>query len=37
MANAKETIARRVAAELKDGELVNLGIGLPPHPQLPNA
>lgn len=29
MANAKETIARRVAAELKDGELVNLGIGLP--------
>jgi acetate CoA/acetoacetate CoA-transferase beta subunit len=29
MANAKEIIARRVAAELKDGELVNLGIGLP--------
>ncbi|MDR7866914.1 MAG: 3-oxoacid CoA-transferase subunit B [Sporomusaceae bacterium] len=29
MASAKETIARRVARELKDGELVNLGIGLP--------
>jgi acetate CoA/acetoacetate CoA-transferase beta subunit len=29
MASAKEIIARRVAKELKDGELVNLGIGLP--------
>lgn len=29
MASAKEIIARRVARELKDGELVNLGIGLP--------
>lgn len=29
MASNKEIIARRVAAELKDGELVNLGIGLP--------
>jgi len=27
--DAKELIARRVALELKDGELVNLGIGLP--------
>jgi acetate CoA/acetoacetate CoA-transferase beta subunit len=27
--DAKETIARRVALELKDGDLVNLGIGLP--------
>ena len=27
--NAKEIIARRVAQELKDGEVVNLGIGLP--------
>ncbi len=26
---AKEVIARRVAKELKDGQLVNLGIGLP--------
>jgi acetate CoA/acetoacetate CoA-transferase beta subunit len=26
---AKETIARRVARELKDGDRVNLGIGLP--------
>lgn len=26
---AKEIIARRVAAELKDGDVVNLGIGLP--------
>lgn len=26
---AKEIIARRVAQELKDGEVVNLGIGLP--------
>lgn len=25
----KETIARRVAKELKDGQLVNLGVGLP--------
>lgn len=27
--NAKEIIARRVAKELKDGDIVNLGIGLP--------
>jgi acetate CoA/acetoacetate CoA-transferase beta subunit len=27
--DAKEIIARRVAKELKDGDLVNLGIGLP--------
>ncbi len=27
--NAKELIARRVALELKDGDIVNLGIGLP--------
>ena len=27
--NAKEIIARRVAKELSDGDLVNLGIGLP--------
>ncbi|WP_053955340.1 3-oxoacid CoA-transferase subunit B [Inediibacterium massiliense] len=27
--NAKEIIARRVAKELKDGDVVNLGIGLP--------
>ncbi|SQI35687.1 Acetate CoA-transferase subunit beta [Leminorella richardii] len=27
--NAKEMIARRVAKELKDGDVVNLGIGLP--------
>jgi acetate CoA/acetoacetate CoA-transferase beta subunit len=27
--DAKEIIARRVALELKDGELVNLGIGVP--------
>ena len=26
---AKEIIAKRVAKELKDGQLVNLGIGLP--------
>ena len=25
----KETIARRVAKELNDGDVVNLGIGLP--------
>lgn len=29
MANIKETIAKRVAKELKDGDIVNLGIGLP--------
>ncbi|NBH75166.1 3-oxoacid CoA-transferase subunit B [Rodentibacter pneumotropicus] len=27
--NAKELIARRIAMELKDGDIVNLGIGLP--------
>jgi len=27
--NAKEMIARRIAKELKDGDVVNLGIGLP--------
>ncbi|QZY55518.1 3-oxoacid CoA-transferase subunit B [Crassaminicella profunda] len=27
--NAKEIIAKRVAKELKDGDVVNLGIGLP--------
>jgi acetate CoA/acetoacetate CoA-transferase beta subunit len=29
MADIKEVIARRVAKELKDGDVVNLGIGLP--------
>lgn len=29
MSDAKEIIARRVAKELKDGDVVNLGIGLP--------
>ncbi|KAI4453881.1 ketoacid-coenzyme a transferase [Holotrichia oblita] len=29
MADVKEIIARRVAMELKDGDVVNLGIGLP--------
>lgn len=29
MADIKELIARRVAKELKDGDVVNLGIGLP--------
>ena len=27
--DSKEIIARRIAAELKDGNVVNLGIGLP--------
>ena len=27
--DSKEIIARRIAAELKDGDIVNLGIGLP--------
>lgn len=27
--NAKELIARRIAMELHDGDIVNLGIGLP--------
>ena len=29
MENVKEFIAKRVAKELKDGYVVNLGIGLP--------
>lgn len=29
MADIKEIIATRVAKELKDGDVVNLGIGLP--------
>lgn len=29
MSNIKEIIAKRVAKELKDGDVVNLGIGLP--------
>jgi len=29
MADVKEVIARRAAKELKDGDIVNLGIGLP--------
>jgi len=29
MSDAKEIIAKRVAKELKDGDVVNLGIGLP--------
>ena len=29
MSNVKEIIARRTAAELSDGDVVNLGIGLP--------
>lgn len=27
--DAKQRIARRVAQELRDGDIVNLGIGLP--------
>ncbi|MGC9321809.1 MAG: CoA-transferase, partial [Kosmotogaceae bacterium] len=27
--DAKELIARRIAIELRDGDLVNLGIGIP--------
>lgn len=27
--NAKEIIARRIALEFKNGDIVNLGIGLP--------
>ena len=29
MASSKEIIAKRVALEMKDGDIVNLGIGLP--------
>jgi acetate CoA/acetoacetate CoA-transferase beta subunit len=29
MGNAKQTIARRAGGELKDGQIINLGIGLP--------
>jgi len=29
MMNEKEIIAKRIALELKDGDLVNLGIGIP--------
>ena len=29
MANEREIIAKRIAMELKDGDVVNLGIGLP--------
>lgn len=32
----KEIIARRVAMELKDNQLVNLGIGLPTMTGTPN-
>lgn len=29
MSNAREIIAKRVACELSDGDVVNLGIGIP--------
>jgi acetate CoA/acetoacetate CoA-transferase beta subunit len=29
MGSAKQTIARRAGGELRDGQIINLGIGLP--------